>query len=102
MARPIITTLDGKEYEMRALTGRDWRILGEFIDTAPEYADVDFLEKHAGFIAKFYDGVTAEDILDLPIEEIIPASLAVRNYIATSLSAKLEKIEKNSETGKAQ
>lgn len=101
MARPTIT-INGKEYEMRALTGRDWRILGEFIDTAPDYADVDFLEKHAGFIAKFYDGVTAEDILDLPIEEIIPASMAIRNYITNQLAAKLEKIEKNSETVKAQ
>lgn len=101
MGRPTIT-IKGVEKEMRTLTGRDWRTLGEFIDTAPDYADVDFLEKHAGFISKFYDGVTAEDILNLPIEEIIPASLAVRSYIATSLSAKLEKIEKNSETDKAQ
>lgn len=102
MARPIITTLDGKEYEMRVLTGRDWRILGEFINTAPDYADVSFLEKHATFIAKFYDGVTRDDVLNLPIEDIIPVSLAIRNYITSQLAAKLEKIEKNSETGKAQ
>lgn len=102
MAKPILKTLDGKEHEMRTLTGRDWRILGEFADNAPSYGDVDFLEKHAEFVAKFYDGVTADDVLDLPIEEIFPASLAVRNYIANQLGAKLEAIEKNAEEDKAQ
>lgn len=101
MATPTIT-IDGKEYEIKKLTGRDWRILGEFIDSAPAYGDVDFLEKHSAFIAAFYDGVTPDDVLNMPLEEIIPASFAVRNYITSRLSAKLEKIEKNSEAGKAQ
>lgn len=97
MTRPTITTLDGKKHELKKITGRHWRILAEFIDTAPEFVDVDFLEKHAAFIAEFYDGVTADDILDLPIEEILPASAATRNLIMAQLTMKLETIEKNSE-----
>ena len=101
MATPTIT-INGVEKKMRSLTGRDWRILGEFMTAPPAYGDVDFLEKHSAFVAAFYDGVTADDVLNMPIEEIMPASFEVRNYIMRRLSAKLEKIEKNSEAGKAQ
>ena len=102
MTRPTITTLDGKTHELARITGRHWRVLSEFIDAAPEYADVDFIEKHAAFIAAFYDGVTADDVLDLPIEEILPASLVIRQYVMQCLTGKIEKIEKNSEAGKEQ
>ena len=102
MEKPIIKTLDGKEHEMRELKGRDWRTLGEFMDNASTFTDTDFLEKQAEFIAKFYDGVTVEDILDLPLEDIMPVSVAIRDYIFNQLGARLEKIEKNSETDKAQ
>ena len=102
MERPRITTIDGKEHEMRKLTGRDWRLLGEFADNAPQFADTDFLEKQAEFTAQFFDDVTADDILDMPLEDIFPATLAVRNYIGNQIGAKLAKVEKNSETDKAQ
>lgn len=101
MTRPTIT-INGVEKKMRQLTGRDWRLLGEFKDTAPQFTDADFLEKHAAFIAEFYPDVDAEDVLNMPLEEIAPASLAVQNYVIRQLSAKLERIEKNSEAGKAQ
>lgn len=99
--RPRITTADGKEHELRKLTGRDWRYFGEFAENAPKYTDADFLEKQAEFLAKFYDDVTADDILDLPIEEIMPLTIEVQNYIGEQLSAKLRQVEKNSEAGKA-
>ena len=101
MERPTITTIDGTQHIMRDLRGRDWRLLGEFADDAPSYIDADFLEKHAAFVAKFFDGVTADDILDLPIEDIFPASIAVRNFITAQIGAKLEAIEKNSVADKA-
>jgi len=101
MTKPTITTLDGKKHELKKITGRSWRILSEFIDAAPEYVDADFIEKHAAFIAAFYDDVTADDVLDLPIEEILPASAATRKFIMAQLTAKLETIEKNSEADKA-
>ena len=101
MTRPTITTLDGKKHELKKITGRSWRILSEFIDTAPEYVDADFIEKHAAFIACFYDGVTADDILDLPIEDILPASADARKFVMAQLTAKLEKIEKNAVEDKA-
>ena len=102
MERPTITTIDGTQHIMRDLCGRDWRLLGEFADDAPSYVDTDFLEKHAAFIAKFFDGVTTDDILDLPIEDIFPASIAVRNFITAQIGAKLEAVQKNSVEGKAQ
>ena len=102
MTKPILKTLDGKEHEIRTLTGRDWRILGEFIEAAPEYVDVDFLEKHAEFVAKFFSDIAGEDILNLPLEEILPLSARIRKYIIEQLTAKLEKIEKNSEEDKTQ
>lgn len=101
MTRPAIT-INGKKYEMKKLTGRDWRILGEFTDDAPKYDDADFIEKHAAFVAKFYDDLTADDVLDLPIEEILPASLAIRRYVMQCLTGKIEQVEKNSEADKAQ
>ena len=101
MKRPTVI-IGRKEYSIQNLTGRSWRLLGEFIDSAPEYSDADFLEKHAAFIAQFYDGVSVDDVLDMPMEEILPASAEIRKFIMESLTAKLEKIEKNSEDGKAQ
>ena len=101
MEKPKII-INGVEHEIRQLTGRDWRVMGEFIESAPDFTDVDYLVKHAEFVANFYTDLTVDDILDLPIEDILPASTAVRNYIVASLTAKFEKIEKNVEAGKAQ
>lgn len=98
MGRPTIT-IEGKTYEMKKLTGRDWRIIGEFINNAPKSIDADFVEKHADFIAKFF-GVTADDILDkMQLEDIIPASIETRDYLLTRLSAKIKVIEKNADAG---
>lgn len=94
--------INGKTQKINEINCHHWRIMGEFIESAPDYVDADFLEKHAEFIAKFYDDVTAEDILDLPIEDILPASAAIRKYIMERLTVKLEKIEKNAEADKAQ
>lgn len=91
--------IKGKTHKLKEINCRHWRIIGEFIESAPDYVDADFLEKHAEFIAKFYDDVTAKDILDLPIEDILPASAAIRKYIMGRLTVKLEQIEKNAETG---
>lgn len=97
MERPTIT-IGEKTREIKNLTGRDWRILSEFIESNPEYTNADYIEKHAAFVAQFY-GVTADDILNLPLGEILPASTAIRNYIMKTLTAKFEQIEKNAEKG---
>lgn len=99
MDKPIITTLDNKKHEMITPAGRHWRIFSEFVESNPEYTDANFIEKHAAFIAEFYQGVTADDILNLPLGEILPASTAIRNYIMKTLTAKFEQIEKNAEKG---
>lgn len=102
MDRPRITTIDGKEHEMITLTGRAYRLASEFDNNQPQFGDADFLERHAAITAEFYDGVTKEDILDLPIEEILPASLAVRRAVFQLALLKTATISKNSDGGKAQ
>ena len=101
MERPTIT-IEGKKYEMKDLVGKDWRIMGEFVEASPTYLDADFIEKNAAFIAEFYD-TTAEEILDkMPLEEILPASRDIQSYMINQLSAKIKVIEKNAEAGKEQ
>ena len=102
MERPRITTIDGKEHEMIALNGRAYRIASEFDNNQPQFTDPDFLERHAAITAEFYDGVTKEDILDLPIEEILPASIAARRAVFQLTWLKTIAISKNSDEGKAQ
>lgn len=101
MERPTIT-IEGEKFELKKLTGRSWRVFSEFVENQPEYTKADFIERQAEFIANFYD-VTAEEILDkMPLEEIMPASLAVRNYVMATLTAKFAKMEKNAVAGEAQ
>lgn len=98
----ITITINGTEHEIKKLTGKDWRTLGEFVDSNPVFADADFIEKHAAFIAKFFDGVTVDDVLEMPLEEIVPTTMAIRKLIGETIAAKMEKIEKNFEEDKAQ
>lgn len=53
MKRPTIT-IDGKIVEMKTLTGKDWRILGEFLNADNQPKQADYLEKHTEFIANFF------------------------------------------------
>lgn len=99
--KKLTITINGTEHEIKRLTGKDWRTLGEFVDNAPEITDKDFIEKHAAFVANFFD-VTPDEVLEMPLEEIIPASMAIRERIGKTLTAKMEQVEKNFEAGKAQ
>lgn len=101
MERPTIT-IEGKTYEMKKLVGGDWRVLGEFRNSEPTALNADFIEKHAKLISNFF-GVSPEEILDkMPLEEILPTTRGIQNYMIEKLSAKLEVIEKNSDKGKAE
>lgn len=100
--KKLTITINGTEHEIKKLTGKDWRTLGEFVDNAPVISDADFIEKHAAFVAKFFEGVTVEDVLAMPLEEIIPTAMAIRKLIGETIAAKMERIEKNFEADKAQ
>ena len=100
--KKLTITINGKEHEIKKLTGKDWRTLGEFVDSNLVLTDADFIEKHAAFVAKFFEGVTVEDVLEMPLEEIIPTAMAIRKLIGETIAAKMERIEKNSEADKAQ
>lgn len=102
MERPVITTIDDKEHEMKNLGGRAWRITAEYTDGDFKFSNPALLETAAEYVAQFYDDVTVEDILDLPIEEILPTAFKIRDYVFDKILPKMEKIEKNSEEDKAQ
>ena len=102
MDRPTITTIDGKTHEMRPLDGRAYRIVSEFDNTLPQINDNDFIERHAAVVAEFYDGVTAEDVMDMPLEDIMPASIETRRAVYSFTWLKTQEISKNSAEDKEQ
>lgn len=91
----IIVEIEGKQHEIKKLTGKDWRVLGEFLEKKHSFKDVTFIEDQAKFIANFFDGVTSDDVLNLPLEEIFPLAISIRDFVMTTVSAKLNTIEKN-------
>lgn len=95
MDKPIITTIDGKEHKMIELTGRAYRIVSEFDNNQPQITDADFIEKHADVVAELFSGVTKDDILDMPLEEILPASIAARKAVYAFTWLKMQEISKN-------
>lgn len=97
MIKPTIT-INGNVISMRTLTGRDWRILGEFMNEDIKPKQSDYIEKHAAFIANFFEGVTADDVLNLPLSDIFPLYSDIQQYFTASISEKLEIISKNVET----
>lgn len=99
--KPTITTVDGKTHEMKPLNGRAYRIVAEFDNTAPQVTDADFIERHAALVAEFFD-VTADDVLDMPLEDILPASIQTRCTVIQLTWQKTVEISKNAEEDKAQ
>lgn len=96
MNKPTIT-INGKTIEMRSLKGRDWRVFGEFLNTDNRLQTPEYIEKYADFIANFFDGVTADDVLNLELYEILPVYIDIRKYFLSTISARIEQIEKNSD-----
>lgn len=102
MEKPRITTVDGVEHEMINLTGRSYRTIVEFENNAPQLTDADFIEMHAALIAELYKGVTVDDVLNMPLDEIMPASREARKFAYAFTWLKMTEITKNSEAGKEQ
>lgn len=101
MDKPTIT-IDGKTHEMINLTGRTYRVIAEFEENAPQITDVDFIERHAALVAELYNGVTQDDVLDMPLNEILPASHEARKFAYAFTWLKLTEIQKNAEEDKEQ
>ena len=102
MEKLTITTLDGKKHQIRKINGRAWRITAEYIEGDFKFTNPALLEEAAAYIAEFFDGVTSEEILELPMEEILPTAFAIRDKVFESITPKVEAIEKNSGEDKAQ
>ena len=94
MDKPTIT-INGEVKKIKEVKGKDWRVMGEFLEKKISLYDKEFAEEHAKFIANFFDGVTADDILNLPLEEIFPLAFAIRDFLINKISEKLQVIEKN-------
>jgi len=101
MEKPTITTIDGKAHEMKPLTGRAYRLVAEFDKNLPQVTDVDLIERHAAFLADFY-GLNVDDVLDMPLEDILPASFATRKAAYAFTWLKMQEISKNAVEGKEQ
>ena len=67
MNKPTII-INGVTKEIKQVTGSDWRVLGEFLEKKLSFADKNFIEEQAEFIAKFFADVTVDDVLNLPLE----------------------------------
>ena len=101
MKRPTVITIDGTEHEIRNIDGRAYRVVTEFENDLPKIGEPNFIERHAALIAEFFDGVTTDDILDLPLEDIAPSSLEIRVFVFDKVYAKQRAIEKNAPEDKA-
>lgn len=95
MDKPTLRTIDGAEHEMVDLTGRIYRIVAEFDNNVPEISDVDFIERHAALTAELYSGVSVDDVLDLSLDDILPASVAARRFVYAFTWLKMAEVSKN-------
>ena len=98
MDKPTIT-INGTAKEIKKVKGSDWRIMGEFLEKKLSFGDKNFIDEHAKFIVNFFDGVTVDDVLNLPLEEIFPLAIEIRSFMINKISEKLNVIEKNSDKG---
>ena len=100
MDRPTITIGD-KTFEMKTIDGRAFRLVSEYKESDFKFSNSAMVEEAAEFIAKFFDGVTADDVLYLPLEEIMPLAFRIERFVINLVSGKSEKIAKNADEGKA-
>lgn len=96
MEKPAIS-INGSLKSIKTVKGSDWRSFAEFLDKKISYDDPIFIEEQAKFIANFFDDVSVDDILNLPLEEILPVSFDIRNFMIKKISEKVSAIEKNAE-----
>ena len=100
MDRPTITIGD-KTFEMKTIDGRAFRLVSEYKESDFKFSNSAMVEEAAEFIVKFFDGVTADDVLDLPLEEIMPLAFRIERFVINLVSGKSEEIAKNADEGKA-
>lgn len=101
MNRPTIK-INGKDFEMKKLKGKDWRIFGEFVNEKFSINSPEYVEKLAEFISNFFEGVTVNEVLEMPLEEILPSFISIRDYFTEQLMGKIGEVEKNSGEVKAE
>ena len=89
--------INDKEYEMKEPSARIWRELTK-LDGKPD--DVDKFSEVIGIVYG-NQGVTADMALDMPISDLMPASLECMTYVNALVNEKLEKIAPNVKPEKA-
>jgi len=97
---PTITIRD-KTYEANKPKARIWRELCRFDEDKKNLPAEEFLDAHAVIIAKVFDGITKDDILDeLFIDEILTTYQDIFSWVASLITSKLGEI-KNVESEEA-
>jgi len=100
MGRPTITIGD-KLVEMKTIDGRAFRLVSEYREKDFKLSNPAMIEEAAAFIANFFDGVTKDNVLDLPLEEIMPLAFKIQNLVLKLISGRAEEISKNADAGQA-
>lgn len=93
--------INGKMYEIKKVRPRDWREFFKFDSEKQDVITYEFLDKHCEVIAGFFDGLTADELLDnLEIGDVLKIYNDILTYLMVLLTSKLGKAEeKNVEAG---
>lgn len=99
MNKPTIE-INGKTFEIIEVKARMWRKFAEFDSKKKNIPAIDFVDEYAKFLAEWFDGVTADDILDyMPLGKIANVYRACSDYLIALLNGKFDELEKNVDGG---
>lgn len=91
MNKPVIE-LNGKKYEIKELKARVWREVTEFETNKKELSNVEYVDKHAEILAKFFD-LSADEILDkMDLADVTLKYLECYRYMFDMLYAKTKEL----------
>ena len=87
-------TISGKTYEAQKPKARIWRELCKFDEEKKNLPAGEFLDAHAEIIAKVFEGITKDEILDeLFIDEILAIYQEVFAWIASLITSRLGEVK---------
>lgn len=100
-SKKLTIEVNGKKYEIKKVGMPDWREFFKFDGEKKDLLTYEFLDKHCEIIAMFFDGITANDLIDnLEIGDVLKIYNDILDYLMELLTSKLGlDEEKNVQTG---